>query len=560
MPTREEKEELCGIGNCRPPFLQKVASKKTYIIVIGCLGIVQSMMGTYLSAMLSTLERRFGIKSKESAYLMSGNEISQIFFLFVMPFIIRVKKRPLSMAMALFCSGFGCLIMGLPYLISEEDYLEDFHKNTTEDFHKNTTNTTYEDAGMCGSDNHPSSLEKLCDDEGNRKVDFVGLALIFFGIVLTGVGNCFFYTFGLTYLDDNTSHESSPIWLSITFMFKLIGPILGFSLATFCLKTYDIPSKSVDFDEKDPKWIGAWWLGFPIIGFLIFLFSLPLLLFPQRLPRQNTDASVEKQKLNEEMVIPDKQGFKAALLRLLKNKLFMFNYVSTFFYVFAFKGFGTFMVKYIEYQFRKTASRSASFSIVGALCSAVGILLSGFIVAKCKPSARYLTGWNVVLGAIIFGWLILFGSIGCPTSDVYGHKSENGINITVPCNYECRCPVSRPDPICSKDGMTNFYSPCVAGCTGAIKVETDHAQNKDVTVYTECGCAVEAWEEKWENLVRESPEKEWNVEDYIHRDEATKGWCEVDCSTEWAVFMISVGLVSILVSTGRVGNILVALR
>ena len=80
MPTSEENETLCGIGYFRPQFLQKFASKKPYVFIYGCIGIIQSMMGTYLGAMLSTLERRFGIKSKESAYLLSGNEITQILF------------------------------------------------------------------------------------------------------------------------------------------------------------------------------------------------------------------------------------------------------------------------------------------------------------------------------------------------------------------------------------------------------------------------------------------------------------------------------------------------
>ena len=55
------------------------------MIFYGALGIIQGMLFTYLSATLSTLEKRFGIKSKEAAYIMSGNEISQILFLFVMP-------------------------------------------------------------------------------------------------------------------------------------------------------------------------------------------------------------------------------------------------------------------------------------------------------------------------------------------------------------------------------------------------------------------------------------------------------------------------------------------
>jgi hypothetical protein len=45
-------------------------------------------------------------------------------------------------------------------------------------------------------------------------------------------------------------------------------------------------------------------------------------------------------------------NFKAALMRLLTNKLYMWNFFSSIFIVFAFMGFGTFMPKYVEYQFR----------------------------------------------------------------------------------------------------------------------------------------------------------------------------------------------------------------
>ena len=70
--------------------------------------LLQGMQYTYLSTMLSTLEKKFGIKSKETvrrspwwknnggwslhlqAYLMSGNEIAQILFLFFLPITVKV--------------------------------------------------------------------------------------------------------------------------------------------------------------------------------------------------------------------------------------------------------------------------------------------------------------------------------------------------------------------------------------------------------------------------------------------------------------------------------------
>ena len=61
----------------------------------------QGMQYTYLSAMLTTIEKTFGIKSKETAYLMSGNEIAQILFLFFLPLTLKVKKRPLWCAIGM---------------------------------------------------------------------------------------------------------------------------------------------------------------------------------------------------------------------------------------------------------------------------------------------------------------------------------------------------------------------------------------------------------------------------------------------------------------------------
>ena len=96
---------------------------------------------------------------------------------------------------------------------------------------------------------------------------------MFIGVLLTGVGNCAFYSFGVAYLDDNTSHENSPLMLSIIYCFRLVGPTLGYMLGYSCLKTYVVPGKNVAIQEGHPDWIGAWWLGFPVIGALIFIFA-----------------------------------------------------------------------------------------------------------------------------------------------------------------------------------------------------------------------------------------------------------------------------------------------
>ena len=64
-------------------------SFQIYILLYSVLGAVQGMGHTYLSSVLTTIEKQFGIKSQEAAWIFSGNEISQIAFIFVIPFLTR---------------------------------------------------------------------------------------------------------------------------------------------------------------------------------------------------------------------------------------------------------------------------------------------------------------------------------------------------------------------------------------------------------------------------------------------------------------------------------------
>jgi hypothetical protein len=39
----------------------------------------------------------------------------------------------------------------------------------------------------------------------------------------------------------------------------------------------------VDINPRDPRWIGAWWLGFVVFGIFSLIFAPPFALFPKQL-------------------------------------------------------------------------------------------------------------------------------------------------------------------------------------------------------------------------------------------------------------------------------------
>lgn len=42
---------------------------------------------------------------------------------------------------------------------------------------------------------------------------------------------------------------------------RTIGPAIGFVVGYGCLRLYIAPSLTPTITNKDPRWLGAWWLG-----------------------------------------------------------------------------------------------------------------------------------------------------------------------------------------------------------------------------------------------------------------------------------------------------------
>ncbi|XP_033111468.1 solute carrier organic anion transporter family member 2A1-like [Anneissia japonica] len=65
------------------------------------------------------------------------------------------------------------------------------------------------------------------------------------------------------------------------------GPFVGFFTSFQCLSVYvdfyRVDEESIPTDPRDPRWIGAWWLGFVIASVVIVMVSVPLFLFPRKL-------------------------------------------------------------------------------------------------------------------------------------------------------------------------------------------------------------------------------------------------------------------------------------
>ena len=67
------------------------------------------------------------------------------------------------------------------------------------------------------------------------------MTTIFIGFFISGIGSSFFHSFGIPYMDDNMSKDTSPTYLGLIYGSRTLGPALGAILGNFCLQIYVYP-------------------------------------------------------------------------------------------------------------------------------------------------------------------------------------------------------------------------------------------------------------------------------------------------------------------------------
>lgn len=95
--------------------------------------------------------------------------------------------------------------------------------------------------------------------------------------------------------------------LAYAFSMRMFGPVLGFVLAYGCMSLYIDPTLTPIISKDDPRWLGAWWLGWMLLGALMFVFALLIGMFPQHLPKKlkksDGQFSADQEKCNRALEV-----------------------------------------------------------------------------------------------------------------------------------------------------------------------------------------------------------------------------------------------------------------
>uniref|UniRef100_H3ABP2 Solute carrier organic anion transporter family member n=1 Tax=Latimeria chalumnae TaxID=7897 RepID=H3ABP2_LATCH len=521
-------------------------SVQFFVVCHGVLQLSQLLVSGYLKSSVSTIEKRFGLSSKTSGMITSSNEIGNtLLIVFVSYFGSRVHRpRFIGCGAVLVClAGF---LMSLPHFIVGP---YEFDNSIASSFN-NATDTCWA--------NRSSRAHGLVPTCGAGKVqeDSRVLFLLFSSQILLGIGGVPIQPFGISYVDDFASASNSPLYLGILFAITILGPGLAFMLGSVMLKFYvDIDKFSSDeivLEAGDPRWVGAWWLGFLIASSIVAVSAVPYFFFPRKMPKEGCKKTPHKPvpavksreirsetKKNKSLTLLEFiKKFPHILLRTLKNPIYLIVVMGQVNLSAMVAGLATFMAKFMERQFTITAS-FANLLIGGLIIPAavMGVVVGGVIMKRLQLTVKQL---GVMCSIALFCCLcvaapLLF--IGCATQKVAGithhYNSSEKLKLSSQCNSLCFCEPEAFNPVCGSDGV-EYISPCYAGC----KVVNVEPLEKKVLNYTECSCISTTGTEGL----------------------ASPGTCGSSCSHLLKTFVILVSVIAFVASLSQTPSFMMVLR
>lgn len=314
------EDTTCGFGFIRGKWLQRLASKKTFLIVQGLTGMIFNASFHYLSGTLTTLEKQYKFSSAQMGYINAVYDIFATAVALIAPYYCSKGKIPRWMGFSLVLFTISYIIYMLPYFLfgtSEEilalteEYGRNFNPNTTQElFHEMKMkelcyeNSKYEIEyfALFFNCNFPETMND-CTKEGNNTTLYTGL-LFALSSALAGCGGAIYGILGATYIDDNVKKSQAPLLFCIASFVRLLGPALGYNMASYFLKFYVQPDLHPKINDEDPRWIGAWWIGYMFFTVSMLVLAPLISMFPKTLPRA---ALRRKQELLKKMKNVDEE-------------------------------------------------------------------------------------------------------------------------------------------------------------------------------------------------------------------------------------------------------------
>eukprot|EP00808_Paulinella_micropora_P032273 g68497.t1 len=469
-------------------------------------------LGGLLNAITSTLELRYKVSSTDIGFLYSFYNVFGVLGYAIFPYFVQ-KNRFQWLAR-------GCLLVGVANLLfgSVQFFGPPYTPASLQEPMVATSSVSSSSSlQLCGAPVPLAPLachgakEHLQEAHGPRRLFWY--FFLFRG--LQGIGNIVIWSLSVALVNEKAGPVKAPVYLAAIYFFAGLGGAAGFLIQTLSLKKWvDVgTAPPAGWTTDSPGWVGRWWEGFLICGFLQIVISPLFYCFfyedqtqEQAGPADNT---AEKEDTLTTPLLSDESGTRPSTQpnknwwRSMRMILCNVPYILVAFgngLLQLASAMTPFFPKVLQSMYDINPSRASFYNALITPGGLIGILSGGVLcrlffqtgkqqikfVLLCKLGA-------LACGAVFFLRCPFYPVVGVNTLDDTAPSSHHSLfaprvhrspqtpfaAFQRPCNQHCGCE-SQPfvhNPICGADGLT-YANPCYAGCTNysVVTGQYNHCQ------------------------------------------------------------------------------------
>ncbi|VDD89638.1 unnamed protein product [Enterobius vermicularis] len=448
----ETRTKKFGYGIFKPKWLQLLNRAPFLLVALSLCAICQgSIVNGFISTSISSIEKRFSLSSTQSGIFSAFYDVAIVIVLIPISYY---GHKGIVIATGMVAVGAGSILLVLPHFLAGNYSVGGKLKNDLCNLAKNF---------------------ELCD-QSKDVLNKLWYAILLLSQLFIGIGAAPLFTIGISYMDENIAHSRTAIYLGVYMAVSTIGPALGFIAGGQLLKIWgDIGKTNYHLlgisGPSDPRWYGAWWIGFVVVGILSIISAIPLYGFPKELPEKQKNRLKDIKQTHKDL---DRQYGKSfseyikAVRSLLKNPTVLALVLMQTTEAFLMNGFITFIPKVFENLFNYTASYAST--ITGVIVVPMGLLgsLFGAAMAKKVMKFRSMIALSIAFNTVtlLLCFVFFYRCEQLPLAGVafdYNGEQTYKASLNDSCNINCHCDTVY-DPICNPETGISYYSPCFAGC------------------------------------------------------------------------------------------------